>query len=97
MLTDKGLLPAPTKVLFSPPRPWPTLVCGKSPTGKETYKSRLNLVTIATVLFVERIYDPLLVSFVKAPQPEPEVQASVDERQSFLQVDRRTCQDCSSE
>ena len=37
-----------------------------------------------TVIFVERIYNPFLVSFVKAPQPE--VKSAVDAHQSFLQV-----------
>ena len=44
-----------------------------------------------TVRFVERNYEPFLINFVKAPQPE--VQASVDAHQSFLQVELQPCQD----
>ena len=51
--------------------------------------------SLPTVIFVEENYDFILVSFVKAPQPE--VQASVDAHQGFLKVEQRPCRDGSSE
>ena len=56
-----------------------------------TYTCYYLVCPMDTVLFVERNYNPFIVSFVKAPQLE--VQASVDVHQIFPQVDRQTCRD----
>ena len=49
----------------------------------------INLRFTGTLILVKRNYNRFLIKIVKVPQPD--LQASVDVRQSFLQVDRWPC------
>ena len=61
--------------------------------SRNRYQNSFSL--LYTVIFIQQNYNPILVDFVKSPQPK--VQASVDAHQSFLHVEQRQCQDGSSQ